>query len=524
MLSTDVAPLFDDLFNLTHTTALKYQRSVEMFQWEETEKSHTKKSSSGGTTTTTTYSYSTDWSRTLINTNNFQKPQGHENPTRFLMDPSIVEVGASHVKLGAYSIGSQIYERISWWETWKNPPVNVDNLDLGPLPTTVIHRELEEPNNSANSTFTDDLLTVSPTVSTGLATAAPTVSTGAAATAAPAASNGVGVTAAPTVSSGASITAAPTPLNGVVITAAPTASTGVAITAALSASKEDTVTAVPTALDGDAATAAPTDSALSAASSTASSSPATTQPNNNIAATTAPTSSPSLRASPAPSPRPTLAPTRDPSKGVIYLQGNYVHVVKKKGASNVADTRIHFSIVLPDEASAIAYQDSIGRLGPYRTEGGRELLLFERGIRSGQQMFAKAEAENNMISWLLRFTGFFLMFLSIYLILLPLAVFVDVIPLCGDFLESCLGGCAVMISFPLSLLTISIAWIFYRPAFAAITVALLIVSCFLIYKVKQQVQAKSKEGRVDEQTRRYSNINSEMRRREQEEEEKLIES
>ena len=118
-----------------------------------------------------------------------------------------------------------------------------------------------------------------------------------------------------------------------------------------------------------------------------------------------------------------MTPTRDPRNGLICLQGNYVHFAKKKGAKNVGDTRIRFSFVLPDEASAIAYQDAGGRLGPYYTEGGRELLLFERGIRSDQQMFAKAEAENIMIFWLLRFTGLFLMFLSIHLILSPFAVY-----------------------------------------------------------------------------------------------------
>lgn len=154
---------------------------------------------------------------------------------------------------------------------------------------------------------------------------------------------------------------------------------------------------------------------------------------------------------------------------------------------SIGDTRVTFSVVLPDSVSVVAMQNSDGTLVPYITEGDRELWLFSRGVRTSDELFQEAEDDNTQLTWILRFVGFLCMCFGVCLILNPIATAFDVLPFCGDALEGCIGGCiipciALVICVPMSLLIISIAWIFYRPVFAAVSIAMLVILGFIFVK------------------------------------------
>ncbi|MDO4629962.1 MAG: TMEM43 family protein [Planctomycetia bacterium] len=71
--------LKDSVFPQVSVNALKLNRKVEMYQWEETITEHTEKNLGGSTTTTKTASYSKKWSDKLINSSTFMEA-GHDNP------------------------------------------------------------------------------------------------------------------------------------------------------------------------------------------------------------------------------------------------------------------------------------------------------------------------------------------------------------------------------------------------------------------------------------------------------------
>lgn len=71
--------LEDSQFNVK-TKAISLSRRVEMYQWVENEKKDTKKKLGGGTETTTTYTYKKEWSSRAIESSEFKKPVGHQNP------------------------------------------------------------------------------------------------------------------------------------------------------------------------------------------------------------------------------------------------------------------------------------------------------------------------------------------------------------------------------------------------------------------------------------------------------------
>lgn len=163
---------------------------------------------------------------------------------------------------------------------------------------------------------------------------------------------------------------------------------------------------------------------------------------------------------------------------------------------SVGDARITFDVVLPDTISIIAKLNPAATgggsgLGPYTTKRGGSLLLIERGVYTAEEMFIQAENDNTTTAWILRFVGFFIMVISILLILQPLATVVDIIPFVGDCIQSTMEGflfpcIALLIAIPTSLFVISLAWLAYRPNIAIpIAVGTFLIVIFLFVRVRK---------------------------------------
>lgn len=90
---------------------VKLIRRVEMYQWEEAEKSEKKKKLGGGEETVTTYTYSKGWSDDAIDSSSFQEPGGHENPGSFPIEANTVVADPVHV--GAFTLSSAQVDQIS---------------------------------------------------------------------------------------------------------------------------------------------------------------------------------------------------------------------------------------------------------------------------------------------------------------------------------------------------------------------------------------------------------------------------
>lgn len=91
------------------------------------------------------------------------------------------------------------------------------------------------------------------------------------------------------------------------------------------------------------------------------------------------------------------------------------------------------------------------------------------------------EEENTLVTKVLRVSGWLMLWLGIYLLFSPIIYTLSWIPLVGYFLSTGFGlvAClfALILSIVLSLLTIAIAWIAYRPLFGLLllgAVALLV--------------------------------------------------
>ncbi|MEI9408967.1 TMEM43 family protein [Mesorhizobium salmacidum] len=100
--------LSDPDFGIT-AQGLRLSRGVEMYQWKEESKSETTKKLGGGEETETTYSYSKVWDDSQIDSSDFKKPDGHQNP------PMAIHSRAFQIpqgKLGAFDLDTPVLDRI----------------------------------------------------------------------------------------------------------------------------------------------------------------------------------------------------------------------------------------------------------------------------------------------------------------------------------------------------------------------------------------------------------------------------
>jgi hypothetical protein len=127
--------LKDDFFGVQEN-ALKLKRTVEMYQWKENENSETKKDLGGSETKETTYSYEKIWSEKPINSGNFKKREGHENPT---MPYNSKTYSANDITIGAFKLTEPFIKKIKKFEEYPLSQKNFDAMDsrLKPLFTLV---------------------------------------------------------------------------------------------------------------------------------------------------------------------------------------------------------------------------------------------------------------------------------------------------------------------------------------------------------------------------------------------------
>jgi len=154
----------------------------------------------------------------------------------------------------------------------------------------------------------------------------------------------------------------------------------------------------------------------------------------------------------------------------------------------VGDVKIMFQAV-PEDTVTVVGSQSGNSFSSYLTQRGGTILLLRRGPHTPEEMFLLAEKDNVMLTWALRFAGFFVMFLGLKMIIQPLEVMADVIPVIGPFVGDLVGAASgalvALVAGVLSSLVIAVSWFFYRPLFAALFLS---VTGVLIYSIKKKLE------------------------------------
>jgi hypothetical protein len=117
--------------------------------------------------------------------------------------------------------------------------------------------------------------------------------------------------------------------------------------------------------------------------------------------------------------------------------------------------------------SVIAAQAGSG-FSPFQTEAGDKLAMLRQGIMSAPQMFAAAEEENTILTWVIRAALMIAIWVGLFLCLRPLAVLADVVPFIGSIVGFGLGSAALLATLIIGPAAIAIAWFAFRPVVAVV--------------------------------------------------------
>lgn len=155
----------------------------------------------------------------------------------------------------------------------------------------------------------------------------------------------------------------------------------------------------------------------------------------------------------------------------------------------IGDMRVVFRAVSPHEISLVSKQTGDTFTGyTSKAGGGRKVDLLADGVEDAAAMFASARRGNAMLTWLIRLGGFLLMFFGLSAILRPISVLGDVLPILGNILEIGIGLVAGVLAAVCALVTIAVAWLFYRPLYG---ILLLVAAATLVVWLVRRRRAKA---------------------------------
>lgn len=169
-----------------------------------------------------------------------------------------------------------------------------------------------------------------------------------------------------------------------------------------------------------------------------------------------------------------------PGIGPVFAEGGGLYLGQDSATPRVGDLRVTYRIAPLGPTSFIGRQAGAG-FDEYRTKAGDRLLMARSGLAPAADMFAGAEAENRILTWILRLVGSIFMWVGFALVLRPIAVFGDIIPIVGSVLEAGTAIAALAMTAVVAPVVVAIAWFVYRPL---VSVGILAVGAALVYGLR----------------------------------------
>jgi hypothetical protein len=170
----------------------------------------------------------------------------------------------------------------------------------------------------------------------------------------------------------------------------------------------------------------------------------------------------------------------------VRVQDGALYVGSNPALPQPGDMRVTYAVAPQATTLSIIGAQTAGGIQPYPTKAGAPILMVRTGAASAEQMFSAAKASNQTLSWILRGVGAVIMIAAFGMILGPLGVLADVIPLFGSIVRMGTGLVAGALGLTLSLVVIAAAWVVYRPVVGIGLLAIAAaVAGFLIWRSRK---------------------------------------
>lgn len=149
-----------------------------------------------------------------------------------------------------------------------------------------------------------------------------------------------------------------------------------------------------------------------------------------------------------------------PGEGRAVMQALYFGANEK--AAEIGDTKIRFEKIVLPEVSIVAMQHG-DSLKDYTTQNGYTLFLLASGREPAAKMFADSQAENVVLTWVIRVAGIVGLFVAFALIFRIFSVIGDVVPFIGSLIGFGTGLISFVLALAIGVTVIAIGWFAVRP-------------------------------------------------------------
>ena len=189
-----------------------------------------------------------------------------------------------------------------------------------------------------------------------------------------------------------------------------------------------------------------------------------------------------------PHPLPKVEELPDELRKTAKIQGDWLVISATPDAPKVGDARVQFESITAGDASVLSRQVK-DTFEPFPTKAGTTIARIGSGVLSKEEMFAAAESENNIMTWLLRGLGFLLMCIGLGMLLAPLKVVADVVPFMGRIVGAGTGFVSFMLGLSITFTIVALAWLWYRPLLGIALLAVAGGGLFLLGKASAKKAA-----------------------------------
>ena len=142
--------------------------------------------------------------------------------------------------------------------------------------------------------------------------------------------------------------------------------------------------------------------------------------------------------------------------------GNYI-VKGNVSTPKTGDLRVSYAGLETGGTLSVLAQQSHGGFASYATPNGYQVFLVALGNQPAAQMIATQRANEATLTWILRGVGGVVMFIGFTMFFGPLSVMASFLPFLGSLVRGAAAALSFVISVPLTLVVIAVAWIAYRP-------------------------------------------------------------
>jgi len=154
-------------------------------------------------------------------------------------------------------------------------------------------------------------------------------------------------------------------------------------------------------------------------------------------------------------------------KAKVHDAGFYIGA--DPASPKVGDARVKIEVVRPLPVSVLAKQSG-DTFAPYVAKAGGTIELLQSGEHAAAAMIQQAQESNRVLTWILRLLGFILMFAGLNMVLKPLSVIADFLPIMGNIVAAGTGIVSFAAAAIFALVTIAVAWIVYRPVWGCVLI------------------------------------------------------